>query len=366
LFRVILVRLDVFFSREASKSEEKNMYAYPINQFGVDHLERVQLPTLQIAPGMVLIKVHAVSLNYRDLMMVRGLYNPKMALPRIPCSDGAGEVVAIGEGAGRVKVGDRVCGIFMQRWLDGPLTAEKSKAALGGDVDGMLAEYVLLAQDGVVGFPEHLSYEEAATLPCAGVTAWNALHHAGEHDHPAAPGETIIIQGTGGVSIFALQFAKLLGARVIGTSSSEEKLTRAFGLGLDAGCNYKERPEWSKWVSEVTGGEGADRIIEVGGAGTFGESLRAARVGGMIAQIGVLSGAVTSQPLALTPILHKQLHVQGIYVGSRAMFEQMNAAITKATLHPVIDRVFGFDEVREAFLRMQSASHFGKIVIRLT
>jgi NADPH:quinone reductase-like Zn-dependent oxidoreductase len=341
------------------------MYAYPITQFGMDHLERVELPMLQTAPGMVLIKIHAVSLNYRDLMMVKGFYNPKMALPRIPCSDGAGEVAAIGEGVNRVRVGDRVCGIFMQRWLEGRLTAEKSKAALGGDVDGMLAECVLLDQDGVVRFPEHLSYEEAATLPCAAVTAWNALHHAGEPASTALPGETVVIQGTGGVSIFALQFAKLLGARVIGTSSSDEKLTRAYGLGLDAGCNYKEHPEWSGWVSDVTGGQGADRIIEVGGAGTFGQSLRATRVGGTIAQIGVLSGATTSEPLALTPILHKQLRVQGIYVGSRAMFEEMNAAIATERLRPVIDRVFGFDQVREAFLHMQSASHFGKIVIRM-
>jgi NADPH:quinone reductase-like Zn-dependent oxidoreductase len=339
------------------------MRAYPITQFGVDHLKQADLPMLQIARGMVLIRIHAVSLNYRDLMMVKGLYNPKMALPRIPCSDGAGEIVAIGEGVSRVQVGDRVCGIFMQRWLDGPLTAARSKAALGGDVDGMLAEYVLLDQDGVVRFPEHLSYEEAATLPCAGVTAWNALHYAGEPPHPALPGETVVVQGTGGVSIFALQFAKLLGAKVIGTSSSDEKLTRAYGLGLDAGCNYKERPDWSKWVTEQTQGLGADRIIEVGGAGTFGQSLRAAGVGGMIAQIGVLSGSTTSEPLALTQILHKQLRVQGIYVGSRAMFEQMNAAIAMAKLHPVIDRVFAFDQVREAFLHMQSGSHFGKIVI---
>src|ERR1700733_10863904 len=171
------------------------MLAYPIRQFGLDHLEQVELPTLQIAPGMVLIKVHAVSLNYRDLMMVKGFYNPKMGLPRVPCSDGAGEVVAIGEGVDRVQVGDRVCGIFMQRWLDGRLTAEKSKAALGGDVDGMLSEYVLLHHEGVVRFPEHLSYEEAATLPCAGVTAWNALHHGGEPAVPVLPGETVVTQG---------------------------------------------------------------------------------------------------------------------------------------------------------------------------
>ncbi len=342
------------------------MQAFSIEQFGVDRLEQVELPMLQTTPGMVLIKVHAVSLNYRDLLMVKGLYNPKMALPRIPCSDGAGEVVAVGEGVKRVQVGDRVCAIFMQRWLDGPPTADRSKMALGGDVDGMLAEYVLLAQDGVVRFPKHLSYEEAATLPCAGVTAWNALHYAGVPVDPALPGNTVLIQGTGGVSIFALQFAKLLGARVIGTSSSDEKLAHAYSIGLDAGCNYKERPEWSKWAIEATDGQGADRIIEVGGAGTFGQSLRAARVGGVVAQIGVLSGAATSEPLALTPILHKQLRVQGIYVGSRAMFEEMNAAITKGELHPVIDRVFAFKQAREAFLHMQSASHFGKIVVRIT
>ena len=202
------------------------MHAYPIQQFGIDQLRQIDLPMPQTAPGAVLVKVHAVSLNFRDLMMVKGLYNPKMALPRIPCSDGAGEVVAVGEGVTRVKIGDRVCGTFMQRWLDGPLTAEKSKAALGGDVDGMLTEYALLHEEGVVRFPEHLTYEEAATLPCAGVTAWNALHHAGDPANPAHPEETVVIQGTGGVSIFALQFAKLLGARVLGTSSSEEKLSR--------------------------------------------------------------------------------------------------------------------------------------------
>jgi NADPH:quinone reductase-like Zn-dependent oxidoreductase len=341
------------------------MYGYPIQQFGVDHLTKAELPKLQIAPGMVLIRMHAVSLNYRDLMMVEGRYNPRMALPRVPCSDGAGEVVEVGEGVRRVKVGDRVCGIFMQHWLDGPLTAERSKAALGGDVDGMLAEYVVLAEDGVVRFPEHLSYEEAATLPCAGVTAWNALNHAGEPANPVRADETIVIQGTGGVSIFALQFARLRGVRAIGTSSSEEKLARGFGLGLDAGCNYKERPEWSKWVVELTGGKGADRIIEVGGAGTFGQSLRAACVGGVIAQIGVLSGSAMTDAVALTPILHKQLRVQGIYVGSRAMFEEMNAAIARAKMHPVIDRVFDFDNARGAFVHMRSASHFGKIVIRV-
>jgi NADPH:quinone reductase-like Zn-dependent oxidoreductase len=325
----------------------------------------MELPMPQTAPGTVLIKVHAVSLNYRDLLMVKGLYNPKMALPRIPCSDGAGEIVAIGQGVTRFAMGDRVCSIFMQRWLDGALTADKSKAALGGDVDGMLTEYVVLHEDGVIRFPSHLTYEEAATLPCAGVTAWNALHYGGDPARPVADGETVLIQGTGGVSIFALQFASLLGTRVIGTSSSEEKLARASSMGLAAGCNYRDRPEWWKWAVENTEGAGVDRIIEVGGAGTLGQSLRAARVGGMIAQIGVLSGGSVTDALALTPILHKQLRVQGIYVGSRAMFEQMNEAITKAKLHPVVDRVFALEEAREAFQHMESGSHFGKIVIRV-
>jgi NADPH:quinone reductase-like Zn-dependent oxidoreductase len=341
------------------------MRAFQVTQFGLEHLRSVELPEPVVTPGMVLIRVHAVSLNYRDLMVVKGQYNPKMQLPRIPCSDGAGEVVAVGDGVERLKPGDRVCGIFMQRWLDGPLTAEKSKAALGGDIDGMLAEYVLLSEEGAVRFPEHLSYEEAATLPCAGVTAWNALHHAGNPARPLQPGETALIQGTGGVSIFTLQFAKQVGARVIGTSSSEEKLERAYSMGLSAGCNYRERPEWSRWVVEVTDGLGADRIIEVGGAATFGQSLRAARVEGLVAQIGVLSGATSSEPIALTPILHKQLRVQGIYVGSRAMFEQMNAAIAKAALRPVVDQVFAFEEARDAFAHMESAGHFGKIVIRI-
>src|SRR5580698_8040702 len=231
------------------------MLAFQVTQFGLEHLQSGERPEPVATPGMVLIRMHAVSLNYRDLLVAKGQYNPKMQLPRIPCSDGAAEVVAVGDGVGRVKVGDRVCGIFMQRWLDGPLTAEKSKEALGGDIDGMLAEYVLLSENGVVRFPEHLSYEEAATLPCAGVTAWNALHYGGDPAVPVLPGETIVTQGTGGVSIFALQFAKLLGARVIGTSSTEEKLARARGLGLDAGCNYRELPEWSKWVVEVTEGQ---------------------------------------------------------------------------------------------------------------
>jgi NADPH:quinone reductase-like Zn-dependent oxidoreductase len=283
-----------------------------------------------------------------------------MALPRIPCSDGAGEIVEVGAGVTEFKPGDRVAGIFMQRWLDGPASAAKQQhGALGGDVDGMLAEYVVLDATGVVPIPEHLSCEEAATLPCAAVTAWNAV----VRDSPVKPGGTVVIQGTGGVSIFALQFAKLLGARVLGTSGSDDKLVRAKSLGLDAGLNYKSHENWADWVLAETDGAGADLIVEVGGTGTFGQSLKAARIGGTVSQIGVLSRS--SDSLDVRPILIKQIHVQGIYVGSRADFAAMNHAISQSRLKPVIDSVFEFADARAAFEKMEAASHFGKIVIRI-
>jgi NADPH:quinone reductase-like Zn-dependent oxidoreductase len=335
-----------------------------IPSFGIDNLELFETPPPSAGPGQVVIKVHAVSLNYRDLMMVKGFYNPKMALPRIPCSDGAGEIVEIGRGVTELQLGDRVAGIFMQNWFDGPPSLVRYRGALGGDVDGMLAEYVVLNASGVVKLPAHLSYEEAATLPCAAVTAWNAVVTAGA----VKPGDTVMIQGTGGVSIFALQFAKLLGARVLGTSASDEKLVRAKTLGLDAGLNYKSEPDWADWVLENSKGkdeahgEGAELIVEVGGAGTFTQSLKAVKVGGMIAQIGVL--AQSQEPLQIPLILRKQVRVQGIYVGSRAQFETMNRAISLNGLKPVIDSEFVFSDARAAFQKMESASHFGKIVIK--
>ncbi|HLH33608.1 MAG TPA: NAD(P)-dependent alcohol dehydrogenase [Alloacidobacterium sp.] len=335
------------------------MKLWRIPAFGIDNLEFIDAPPPKPGAGEVLIKVQAVSLNYRDLMIVTGRYNPKMALPRVPVSDGAGEVVAVGEGVTRVKAGERIAGIFMQNWLDGPGTAQKHKGALGGDIDGMLAEYVVLPESGVVPVPGHLSWEEAATLPCAGVTAWNAVVQAGN----IKAGDTVVIQGTGGVSIFALQFAKALGARVLGTSSSDEKLARAGKLGLDAGVNYKQTPDWAQWVLEQTNGEGADLVIEVGGAGTFAQSLKAIRVCGTVAQIGVLSQ--TSEPLNIVPILHNQIHIQGIYVGSRADFLEMNRAVTQTKLKPVVDEVFTFDQARRALRRMQDGAHFGKLVIRV-
>ncbi|MGC2301597.1 MAG: NAD(P)-dependent alcohol dehydrogenase [Acidobacteriaceae bacterium] len=336
------------------------MKAWRIPSFGIDKLELATLPDPQPQRGEVVIKVHAVSLNYRDLMAVEGRYNPKMHLPRIPCSDGAGEVVAIGEGVTRVKVGDRVAGIFMQNWIDGEPDAAKIRGALGGDIDGMLSEFVVLREEGVVHFPEHLSFGEAATLPCAAVTAWNALIRAGR----VKPGDTVVIQGTGGVSIFALQFAKMLGARVLGTSSSDAKLERARALGLDAGVNYRQHPEWDKWVVEQTDGRGADLVVEVGGGGTLMRSLRALRIGGALAQIGVLTGK--GEVVEISLLLHRQVRLRGIYVGSRADFEKMNGAIRQQKLKPVVDEVFSFSDVPLALRRMGSGGHFGKLVTSVT
>ena len=290
-------------------------------------------------------------------MVVKGLYNPKLKLPRIPVSDGAGEVVAVGEGVTTWKPGDRVAGIFMQNWLDGPPNAAKSRGALGGDIDGMLAEYVVLKDTGLVAIPEHLSFQEAATLPCAAVTAWNALSLG-----DVKPGSTVLIQGTGGVSIFALQLARLRGARVLGISSSYEKLERAYSLGLDAGLNYVENPEWDRWAMDETGGEGVDLVIEVGGNATLPRSLRALRIGGAIAQVGVLTGNSDAPPLPISSMLHKQVRLQGIYVGSRKDFEDLNRAINLVQLRPVGEN-FPWSQAREALTRMEEGSHFGKLVL---
>ena len=331
------------------------MLAWQISSFGVDSLEVVERPTPAPGPGEVLVAVHAISLNYRDLLVVKGKYNPKMKLPRIPCSDGAGEVMAVADGVTAWKPGDRVAGIFMQNWLDGPLTPVRARGALGGDVDGMLASHVVLKETGLVAIPEHLSYQEASTLPCAAVTAWNALATG-----DLKPGGTVLIQGTGGVSIFALQFARLRGLRVLGISSSGEKLERASGLGLDAGLNYHENPDWERWVLKQTGGEGVDLVVEVGGMGTLPRSLRAIRIGGTVAQVGVLAGA--AEPLPIGTILHKMARIHGIYVGSRRDFVEMNKAVSLGQLRPVGEE-FHWTQARDVLTRMEEGSHFGKLVL---
>jgi NADPH:quinone reductase-like Zn-dependent oxidoreductase len=327
------------------------------NTFGIDNLVVVDRPEPRPGPGQVLLKTRAFSLNYRDLMVVKGQYNPRLKLPMTPLSDGVGEVAAVGEGVARVKPGERVAGAFMPGWVGGELTEAKGKTSLGGGGIGMLAEYVVLPEEGIVAVPEHLSDEEAATLPCAGVTAWNAVVASGG----VKAGDTVLTQGTGGVSLFALQFASLVGARVIATSGSEAKLARVMKMGASDGINYKTTPEWGNRVRELTGA-GVDLVVEVGGAGTLGESLRAVRVGGRIALIGVLTGVGQANPL---PILMKSVRVQGIYVGGREMFEAMNRAITLHKLKPVVDRVFPFAEVRAALRYMESGAHFGKIALRM-
>lgn len=334
------------------------MKAFEIqSEFGIDSLKLVQRPEPRPGFKQVLVRVRAVSLNYRDLLMVKGLYDPRLSLPRIPCSDGAGEVVAIGEGVSRVQVGDRVAGIFMQTWLGGAVTPAHSKSALGGAIDGMLAEYVLLNEDGVVQVPGHLSDEEAATLPCAAVTAWNALVVKG---HLRA-GDTVLVQGTGGVSIFALQFAKMMGARVIATSGSDAKLERAIKLGASEGINYRTTADWGRRASELTEKRGVDHVVEVGGAGTLNESLAAVRTGGIISMIGVLTGV--SAEVNTTAILMKSVQVHGIYVGSREMFEAMNRAISENQLRPVVDRVFPFEQAPAALKYLESGAHFGKVCL---
>jgi NADPH:quinone reductase-like Zn-dependent oxidoreductase len=335
------------------------MKRYELQAFGLENLKIVERPRPEPGPGQTLVRMRACSLNFRDLMVAKGIYNPKMRLPIVPFSDGCGVVEAVGPGVTRVKPGDRVTPIFMQTWIDGPLTDAKSNSALGGAIDGVLAEYVTLHEDGLVPVPAHLSDEQAACLPCAAVTAWNALVTQGH----LKSGDTVLVQGTGGVSVFALQFAKAHGARVIATSGSDEKLARAKQMGADETINYKTTTDWEKAAVQLTGGVGVDHVVEVGGAGTFERSLQAIRPMGTVSQIGVLTGV--TKDLNIAPILMKHARIQGIYVGNRAMFEDMNRAIVQNKIVPVVDKVFSFDQVPDALRHMESGSHFGKIVVKV-
>jgi NADPH:quinone reductase-like Zn-dependent oxidoreductase len=326
---------------------------------GVESLTMADAPTPSPGPGQALVRVRAVSLNYRDLLVVSGMYPGSLPLPLVPTSDGAGEVAAVGPGVDRVKVGDRVAGAFFEGWAAGRLTEREMATARGGAAQGMLAEYVSSSAEGLVRIPEHLSFDDAATLPCAALTAWHALFEV----DPLRPGETVLVLGTGGVSIFALQLAVMAGAQVIVTSSSDEKLERARRLGAATTINYKRTPDWEVPVREATGGVGVDRVIEVGGPGTFQKSLATLRLGGRLSLIGILSGF--SGGVEVLPILVGSLHVDGIYVGSREMFESMNRAIARTKLSPVIDRVFSFADAPGAYEHLRSGRHFGKVVIRI-
>ena len=333
------------------------LYHFP-RANGIDTLEIHVAPRPVAGRGQIVVRMRAASLNYRDLNVAAGrAARGSVPANLIPLSDGAGEVVETGPDVTRVAIGDRVAGMFMQTWLGGEIEPFHVDASRGGAIDGVLAEYVLFDQDGVVPVPAHLSFEEAATLPCAGVTAWNALHMG----RPLRTGETVLVLGTGGVSIFALQFARAAGARVIATSSSDEKLEKAKALGASDGINYKQHPEWHEQVLALTRGRGVDHVVEVGGAGTLARSVEAARLGGQVHLIGVLTGGEINP----TPILRRNILLRGIYVGSRQMFEAMNAAISLHHLRPAIDRVFDFDRAREAYHYMKGQQHVGKVVIRI-
>jgi NADPH:quinone reductase-like Zn-dependent oxidoreductase len=324
-------------------------------EWGIDQLRLVERPSPRPGPGEVVVRMRAASLNYRDLLMVEGKAGGK--LPLIPFSDGAGEVVAVGAGVTRVKAGDRVCPLFFQSWIAGDITAKSRAAALGGSVPGVLQEEMLLAAEGVAKFPAGFSFAEAATLPCAALTAWRALVVEGRLE----AGQTVLVQGTGGVSIFALQFAKMRGAKVIVTSSSAQKLERARALGGDHLIDYRRTPQWAKAVLELTQGAGVDHVVEVGGKDTLAQSIEAAAVGGRVAIIGVLSG-LPGQIEALA-VFRKNLRVIGISVGSREQFAAMVAAIEAQKMKPVIDRRYPFDKVPDALRLMKSGDHFGKICI---
>jgi NADPH:quinone reductase-like Zn-dependent oxidoreductase len=319
--------------------------------------DEVEVP--EPGTGQVLVAIKAVSLNFRDLAVVTGRYPRNASQPTIIASDGCGEVIAVGDGVADLRTGDRVAGSFFQKWIAGPFVRDYGASALGGAIDGVLTQFRVFDREGLVRIPEHFSYQEGATLPCAGLTAWNALVPT---MHVKA-GDTVLLLGTGGVSIFGLQLAKLHGARVIITSSSDEKLARAKALGADETINYKTHPEWDKEVLRLTGGKGADMVLEVGGGETFVRSMNSVRASGQMAVIGVLTGVAGTIPIGLIGI--QTLSVRGIYVGSVAMFEDMNRAIAANRLRPVIDRVFPFEQSADALRYMQSAQHFGKIVITL-
>lgn len=336
------------------------MKAFEIKEFGIDKLQMVDRPVPEPGAGEVVVRFCAASINYRDLMVVSGTYNPRMKLPAIPFSDGAGEISAVGEGVTKWKVGDRVMPIFAQRWFDGDSSEEKRRTSLGAGAqwDGVLREFAVFSEDSVVRIPEHLSFEEASTLPCAALTAWHALVVSGT----IKPGDSVLTLGTGGVSIFALQFAKMAGAKVFSTSGSNEKIQKLAQLGADGTVNYREREDWDKAVLEFTEGEGVDHVVEVGGAGTLPKSINAARIGGHVALIGALTGAAGFNPVT---VFMKAICLQGIFVGSKRMFEDMNKAVSANKLKPAIDAVYEFDQVCEALRHMESGSHFGKIVVKI-
>lgn len=324
--------------------------------FGIDALKFAETEVPEPGPGQLLVQMRAASLNYRDLMMVSGSYTKNLPFPLVPLSDGSGEVVKAGPGVSSWKAGDKVIGTFFQAWPSGGITDAVSRSALGGAINGVLAEYVLFREEGLVRLPDGFSFEEGATLPCAALTAWNALSAGG-----LTVGDTVLTMGSGGVSVFALQFARAAGARVIATTGTASKMERLKALGAAEVIDYKSTPDWEKRVLQITANRGVDQVMEVGGAGTLLKSMKAVRTGGCIALIGVLTGnAGEVNPL---PVVMKAIRIQGIFVGSREMFEAMNRAVALHRIRPVIDKVFPLDAAKEAYRHLESGSHFGKVVI---
>jgi NADPH:quinone reductase-like Zn-dependent oxidoreductase len=335
------------------------MRAYELHKHeGLASLTLVDRDAPSLGPADVRVRVRAVSLNFRDLVIARSATRAR-GKPRIPTSDGAGEVIEVGSAVTQLQVGDRVAANFFPHWLVGPPTPRDQEASLGGSIDGMLAEQVVLPEGAWVRFPDHLSFEEAAALPCAGVTAFNALFESAT----LRPGETVLLQGTGGVSIFALQLAKAAGAKVLITSQSPEKRARATKLGADHVLDYKANPAWGEAAHALTQGRGVDIVVEVGGPGTFDQSVAALRYGGTMSLLGVLTG--TRGEVNTYGVFQKSLRVHGVYVGSVAMFEGLNRVLSTHKIHPVVDRVFGLDEVRTAYEYLASGQHFGKVVVRV-
>ena len=329
--------------------------------WGLDAIQVVEAPDPTPGPGQVLVRMKAVSLNYRDLLMVNGMYGRGAATTAdviTPFSDGCGVIEAVGAGVTKFKAGDRVATLFFQNWNSGPPNLEKLMSALGFPIPGAGAELQVFGQDGVSKVPEFLTDQQVATLPCAGLTAWRGLFE----DARLEPGDTVVLQGTGGVSIFGLQFAKAAGYRTVITSSSDEKLARAQAIGADHLVNYKTTPAWSGPVRQATGGRGADFIMEVGGGGTNQESMTAIRIGGHIAIIGVVAGA--GDPFNPAALIGNSAKLQGLSVGSRDMFEAMCRAIDLHKIGPVVDKVFPWTDAKAAFSAMAGGEHFGKIVLQ--
>ncbi|MDP2228858.1 MAG: NAD(P)-dependent alcohol dehydrogenase [Moraxellaceae bacterium] len=334
------------------------MRAIELRQFGLEGLQSVVREVPVPAAGQVRLRMRAASLNYHDLVTVLGVANPRLPLPVVPLSDGCGVVEAIGEGVTRFRVGDRVTTLFFSDWMAGEPTRQRLARVPGEHVDGVLADCMAMEANGLVAVPDYLSDEEAATLPCAALTAWRSV----VVEAKVKAGDTVLLQGTGGVSLFALQFAKMLGATTIITSGSEAKLEKLAALAPDHTINYRETPDWARRVKDITGGRGVDHVVEVGGAGTLQQSLKALRIGGHISMIGVLTGVANVVPTALIMALNAT--VKGITVGSRDDAEAMCRAMAAHQLRPVIGERFGFAEAPAAFACMQQAAHFGKIVIR--